>query len=74
MEKSTLAFGKLNYIILSAGIVLIILGFILMSESGSTEEQFNPEIFSARRIAVAPMVSLAGFIVVIAGILAPKKK
>ena len=40
-----------------------------MSGGGSTEEAFNPEIFSARRIKVAPAVCFAGFIFIIFGIM-----
>jgi hypothetical protein len=40
-----------------------------MSGAGSTEEAFNPEIFSTRRIVVAPMLCLAGYLLVIVGIL-----
>ncbi|MBR5606808.1 MAG: DUF3098 domain-containing protein, partial [Bacteroidaceae bacterium] len=48
---------------------IVILGFILMSGPGSTEEQFNPEIFSATRIRVAPLVSLAGFVLIMVAIM-----
>ena len=68
------AFSKINYILLVIGLAVIILGFILMSGSGTTEEAFNPEIFSDMRIKVAPMVSLFGFIFVIVAILWPSKK
>lgn len=64
-----LAFGKLNYILLIAGVLTVIIGFILMAGEGTTEEAYNPEIFSDMRIKVAPMVSLAGFIAVIVAIL-----
>ena len=64
-----LAFNKKNYILLAIGMVIIILGFILMSGSGSEEGVFNPEIFSVRRIRVAPLVSLAGFIFVMYAIM-----
>lgn len=64
-----LAFGKLNYILLIAGVVTVIVGFILMSGEGTTEEAYNPEIFSDMRIKVAPLTALAGFIVVIVAIL-----
>lgn len=75
MDKSNYAFGKLNYILLTAGIAIIILGFILMSGDGTTFEAFNPDIFSATRIKVAPMTCLFGFIVLIAAILIkPKRK
>ena len=57
---NNLAFNKKNYILLAIGMAIIIAGFILMSGGGSTEEAFNPEIFSARRIKVAPAVCFAG--------------
>ncbi len=64
-----LAFNKKNYILLAIGMVIVILGLILMSGSGSTEDFFNPEIFSARRIKLAPAVCFAGFIFIILGIM-----
>lgn len=67
------AFTKINYILLVIGLVIVILGFVLMSGNGTTEEAFNPEIFSDMRIKVAPMVSLFGFIFVIVAILWPSK-
>lgn len=69
-----MVFGKLNYILLIAGVIIIVLGFILMSGNGTTEEAFNPEIFGTMRIGVAPMVSLFGFILIIAAILVKAKK
>lgn len=66
---NNLAFTKKNYILLAIGMIIIIAGMILMSGSGSTEEAFNPEIFSARRIKVAPAVCFAGFIFIIFGIM-----
>ncbi len=63
-------FGKQNYQIFIAGIVLIILGYLLMIGGGSDDPNvFNPAIFDTQRITIAPMVCLLGFIVVIAGIM-----
>ena len=74
MNKN-LAFGTINYILLGVGIVIIVIGFILMSGDGTTEQMFNADIFSDMRIKVAPMTCLLGFIVIIAAILVkPKKK
>ena len=67
--KKDFAFGRMNYILLAIGMVVTILGLILMSGSGSSEGTFDPEIFSARRIKVAPVVCFAGFIFMIYGIL-----
>lgn len=69
MEKRDFAFDRVNFILLAAGMIVVIAGFILMSGSGSSEEVFNPEIFSARRIKLAPAVCLFGFLFMIYGIL-----
>ena len=50
MDKRNFAFSKTNYILLIAGMAIVIIGFILMSGGSSTEEAFNPDIFSDRRI------------------------
>ena len=73
MDKSKFAFSKINYILLIVGIIIIIAGLILMSGPGTTEEAFNPDIFSNMRIKVAPMVSLFGFLFIIVAILWPSK-
>lgn len=64
MNNKNFAFNKTNFILLAIGVAIIVAGFILMSGSGSTEEAFNPDIFSARRIKVAPAVCFAGFVFV----------
>lgn len=62
IEERDRPFSKINYLLMCGCLVLIILGFILMSGGGSTvEEGFNPEIFSARRIIVGPLLSFLGF-------------
>ena len=70
-----MAFNKINYILLIIGFAIVVLGFILMSGAPTTEEAFNPDIFSTRRVVVAPLVSLFGFLFVIVAILwkTPKK-
>jgi hypothetical protein len=62
MEKRDFAFDKVNYILLAVGMAVVVLGFLLMSGNGSTETSYDPDIFSARRIKVAPLVCLAGFV------------
>lgn len=71
--KKDFAFGKTNYVLLAIGMAVIILGFILMSGSGSSETTFNPDIFSARRIKLAPAVCFVGFIFMIYGIMRKPK-
>ena len=63
------AFTKINYILLAIGMAIVIVGLILMAGEGSHEGVFNADIFSARRIKVAPLVSLAGFIFIMVAIM-----
>ena len=60
--KKDFAFDKMNYVLLAVGMAVVVIGFLLMSGVGSTESTYNPDIFSARRIKVAPLVCLAGFV------------
>ena len=68
------AFDKVNYRLLAIGMAIIIIGFILMSGGGSDEVAFNADIFSVRRIKVAPAVCFFGFIFMIYGIMHKPKK
>ena len=74
MDKRNLAFGKTNFILLAIGVAVVILGFILMSGGTSTETVFDPDIFSARRIKVAPIVTFIGFVSIIGAILYQPKE
>lgn len=75
MDKINFAFGKMNYLICGVSVLLIILGFVLMTGPASTiEGGFEPDIFSTKRIVVAPMVCFFGFLLMIVGILFPRKK
>ena len=62
MAKRDFAFDRVNYILLAIGMAVVIIGFLLMSGSGSDETAYNPDIFSARRIRVAPLVCFVGFV------------
>ena len=64
-----MAFSKKNYILLAIGMAIVIIGLILMSGEGSSEGVFNPDIFSTRRIKVAPLVSLFGFVFIMFAIM-----
>ncbi|TVR36876.1 MAG: DUF3098 domain-containing protein [Cryomorphaceae bacterium] len=63
--KDQFAFTRINYLILAVGLALIIIGFLLMIGGGSDDPNvFNYEVFSPRRITVAPIVALVGYAVV----------
>lgn len=69
MDKKNFAFDKTNFILLAIGMAIVVAGFVLMSGGGSTETVFSPDIFSVRRIKVAPVVCLFGFLFIIYAIL-----
>jgi len=74
MENKKFGLSKINFILIALGFISIILGFLLMTGVASGT-QFNPDIFSTRRIIVGPMISFAGFISIIGAILyKPKNK
>ncbi len=57
------ALGKQNYILLAIGFVIIIIGFLLMMGGRSDDPTvFNEEIFSFRRVTLAPIVVVVGFV------------
>lgn len=61
-QKPDFLFDQINYKFLLIGIAVIALGFILMAGGGSTDPKvFNEDVFSFRRIRLAPTVVLIGF-------------
>ena len=65
IEQESLDFPlqKENYILLIIGFAVIMLGFLLMMGGKSDDPNvFNEEIFSFRRITLAPILVLFGFI------------
>jgi len=75
MENQKNLFAKKNYQIMMVGIAFILIGFILMSGGDTGDEtSFNPEIFSFRRITLAPIFILIGFVIEIFAIMHKPKK
>lgn len=68
MDNRNYAFGKVNFILLAVGLVVVVIGFVLMSGGSTTTEAFNPSIFDARHIKVAPVVTFIGFVSIIVAI------
>lgn len=67
-------FSKQNYILLIIGVLIVLVGFVLMSGGGSENPtEFNPDIFSGRRITLAPIVVLFGYMFVIYAIMKKPK-
>ncbi|MBP7400086.1 MAG: DUF3098 domain-containing protein [Chitinophagales bacterium] len=68
--------GKMNYYLILLGVVVIVIGFILMSGGKYTDPNvFNgDELYSTRRITIAPIVVLLGFAIEIFAIFYKQKK
>ena len=63
-DKRKMVFGKKNYQLMLLGLIFITLGFFLMSGGGSEDPNiFNDEIYNFRRIRVAPILVVFGFII-----------
>ncbi len=66
-RKSRSSYGvydKINYILMAAGVLILIIGYALMAGGKQAPDQFNfEEIYSFRRITLAPIVIILGFLV-----------
>lgn len=63
-------FGRTNYILLIAGLVILLIGYILLTGGGSDDPNvFNPEMFDTRRMFVAPVMIFIGFLVEVLAIM-----
>ena len=71
--KNKFVFDKVNYILLAVGMLIVIIGFLLMTGPSTTPDHFEPDIFSARRIKVAPVVCLIGFVSIIYAVMRKPK-
>lgn len=80
-ENNSFYFGKENYKLMLIGLALIIIGFLLMmgADANTVDGKYDPTVwnegvFSIRRIRIAPMLVIAGFVVEVYAILKRKKK
>jgi hypothetical protein len=73
-SRAGFAFGKENYRLLLIGLGLIVLGFLLMIGGGSKDPNvFSYDIFNFRRLTLAPILILAGYVVEIFAIMKKPK-
>lgn len=75
-QEEGMVLGKMNYYLIILGVVVIVIGFILMSGGKYTDPNvFNgDELYSTRRITIAPIVVLLGFAIEIFAIFYKQKK
>ena len=66
---------KINAILIAISLVVVVRGFAMMVGEPSGTTEYNPDIFSFRRITIGPMIALFGFLAMIVAILyKPRKK
>lgn len=66
---------KINAVLIAISLVVVVIGFALMVGEPSGTTEYNPDIFSFRRITIGPMIALFGFLAMIVAILyKPRKK
>ena len=66
---------KENAVLIAISLVIVVIGFALMVGEPSGATEYNPDIFSFRRITLGPMMALFGFVAMIVAILyKPRKK
>jgi len=71
--NTNFALGKQNLLLIAIGVAIVVLGFLLMMGAPSGQTEYNPAIFSFRRIVLAPGIALFGFVFVIFGIVKKSK-
>ena len=69
-KKTEFALGKTNIILIAVAFVVIVVGFLLMLGPGTTPEA---DIFSFRRIVLAPGIAFAGFVFMVYAIMRNSK-
>jgi hypothetical protein len=74
MDKRIFAFDKTNFILLAVSMVIVVIGFLLMTGPASTDAAYEPDIFSVRRVKVAPVVCLIGFVSMIYAVIRKPKQ
>ncbi len=74
-ETTGFALGKENYKLLAIGFAIIVLGFILLAGGGSDDPNvFNEDMFNFRRLTLAPVLLLIGFVFEIYAIMKKPKE
>ena len=74
MDRKNFAFGKNNLILIAIGVAIVIIGFLLMMGPSTTVDHFESDIFSVRRVRIAPVVCLIGFLLMIYAVIKKPKE
>lgn len=73
--KESMALSRTNFIYMAIAGAMIVVGFLLMLGPSSTPDNFEPDIFSTRRIVIGPLITFLGFLgMAIAIMVSPRKQ
>lgn len=72
--KQSMPLQRGNFIAMAIAGAMIVIGFLLMLGGSTTVEEFNPDIFSTRRIVVGPAIAFLGFVFMAAAIIIDPKR
>lgn len=74
-DENNRPFSGLNFKIMGASALLIVIGFLLMVGGGSSDPTvFSPDIFSTTRIVIGPLLAFLGFVGIAVGIIVKPRK
>ena len=72
-EKVHYPLGKINFILMGICLLLIVIGFWLMTGSANVGDKFNSDLFESRRVATGPVIAFLGFVLMAFAIIWRKK-
>ena len=72
-EKVTYPLSKINYILMGICLLLIIIGFWLMTGDANVGEKFNENLFETSRVTTGPIIAFLGFVLMAFAIIYRKK-
>ncbi|MBQ7204808.1 MAG: DUF3098 domain-containing protein [Muribaculaceae bacterium] len=72
-KKVTYPLGKINFILMGICLLLIIIGFWLMTGSANVGDKFNKDLFETSRVTTGPIIAFLGFVLMAFAIIYRKK-
>lgn len=72
-KKVTYPLGKINFILMAICLLLIIIGFWLMTGSANVGDKFNKDLFETSRVTTGPIIAFLGFVLMAFAIIYRKK-
>ena len=72
-KKVTYPLGKINFILMGICLLLIIIGFWLMTGSANVGDTFNKDLFESSRVTTGPIIAFLGFVLMAFAIIYRKK-